>query len=375
MGFQRSYGWYCSTDPREIAAAVSVPGTTAVTAGPAIFQALGASLNPGAAYTYPNGTGGSMVRPAFDPTPSIAALRQIRAAGKSAVLKMLFYSQDSTDVTQINPGSADGALSWCQAYFETVLDPFFNADLPSGAEFDVLNLETELNQITAPYPAAWTALIQQIRAAGFSGVLTSSANDPSASTTPWAGSLDWFGYDHYPTLTNATYAAQYPDAGNVSDPQSLADFFRSTMPLQAISNRFDGIPIYFGEFGFGYGPYGSDPGGPPWTSAELLTMSAVLFETLGPLACWAGMSVFSWPYDTPSGQASYPPASLLQGLSSGWHTYRDAPDLPVADGPGPGSLRGSGPRQRTVVQARSEPATRLDAPSWPVPTSHLRQSR
>jgi hypothetical protein len=347
MGFQRSFGWYCSTDPTEIAAAAQVPGTTAIAAGPAIFQAFGDSTNPGAEYSYVSGTGAVEVRPAFDAAESIAALRQIRAFGQSAVLKMLFYSQDSTACTDLDPGSESAAVTWCENYYTNVLAPFFNGALPHGAEFDILNLETELNQVTGPYPAAWRELIQQVRAAGFTGIMTSSATDPTATTTPWAASLDWFGYDHYPSMTNAMYLAGAPNSGNVSDRVALAQFLTADLPLAKISAQFDGVPVYLGEFGFGIGPYGSTS--VVWSDVEFTAMTEVLFEVLGPLPCWAGMSVFDWPYDNVDGTASSPRAALLGGLSAGWTRYARAPDVSPAAQIGPGARRGRGPLTRTVI--------------------------
>jgi hypothetical protein len=341
----------------EVTAASGVSGVDSLSAGPLVYQNLGNSTDPGAAFEYTN-NGVQVMQDAFDPGPVRDTFRQIRALGNRAVFKGLFYALgDETAVTAIDPGSTADADLWCQNYYTNVLSSFIDADLPNGAEFDILNIETELNGVTH-YAEPWLSLIQQVRSAGFRGIITSSANDPSITNTPWAAALDWFGYDCYPSLSNATYIGQNP-FGNASDPAQLLAFFQSSVADTMInaSRKFGGIPVYLGEFSLGSGPAANVN----WTDTEWATLTGALFAALSPLDCWAGVNWWRWPYDNPDGTAAYLPGALLTGLSAGWQAFATAPE--------PSPLSQLGPRTPRPLQARTP--TVLPRPS----SEHLRSTR
>jgi hypothetical protein len=365
-GLGRSFGFYCdaAAGPNaEVTTSMQLTGVDSVSTGPLVYQDLGTSTNPGAEFTYLS-HGTLVTQAAYDPKATIDSLEQIRAAGKRAICKSLFYALgDETPVTDLNPGSTDAAMTWCERYYTNVLAPLLEPSSPSGAAFDILNLQTELNDLSR-YAEAWISLIEEIRHAGFSGIMTCSANDPSITNTPWATHLDWFGYDCYPPVSNDTYIGTNP-VGNASDSGQLAAFLAAyvAQAIQTASNQFGGIPVFLGEFSFGIGPAYA-PASPPvlWSDQEWTTLTQVFFEVLAPLACWAGVTWWRWPYDHPDGTPTYPPPALLEGLSQGWTSSSTAPDPVPTLALGPMTPRTRHPRRRTV----------LPAPATPLPRSRRR---
>jgi hypothetical protein len=356
MGLQRSFGFFCDTETginQEVVASIAVTGVDSVSTGPLVYQNVIDSTDPGAAFEYLSG-GVIVAQAAFDPTATVESLRQVRASGKRPVCKSLFYALgDKTAVTDIDPGSTAAAEVWCQSYFTNVLSPLINPDLPFGAEFDILNIETELSALTR-YPEAWVALIEEIRNAGFTGIITSSANDSSITNTPWAANLDWFGFDCYPPVSNNTYIG-HSKIGNASNATQLTAFLRKYVAdnVQTASHQFGGIPVFLGEFSFGIGPANA-PASPvvPWSDYEWATLTESFFEALAPLDCWAGVAWWRWPYNDPNNIPAYPPVALLNGLSAGWTSYGIAPDPPASLQVGPRTSRSRHARTRTVLPVR-----------------------
>jgi hypothetical protein len=250
----REFGFFSDPDPRTILQ-VAQSGIGGISMGPYFKQATSVDSSLGT--------------PAGPAQEVIEGMQYARRLGLRVMLKPMVdagsYPNGGGWRLYLDP--ADPA-AWFSDYYDRAVAPY----LPFA---DGLVIYTEIGLLSRKYPDRWRDMVARARASGFSGPISSDANngDISVDTTPWYDRLDYLGGSFYPAIDTTTEQTARRDWNAVA--RSMATAYQET-----------GLPVFMAELVFWAG-----------SDAQLVRFLTTMGEVLGPLPFWAGFSWWRWPQD------------------------------------------------------------------------------
>jgi hypothetical protein len=270
----RQFGFFSDPDPRSLAQIAST-GVGGVSMGP--YFAMDTSTDR---------TCGALVN--GSPSSIAGQMAHAKSLGLRVTLKPMVdahvYPGGGGWRAYIDPSDPH---AWLEDYFTRALQPY----LPVA---DTLVIYTELMLLSATYPLLWSSLTAKVRAAGFTGPISSDA-DITPTTTPWYRSLNWLGGSFYPGVDTSSEAAAARSWGAVA-------------AQMAQSHQATGLPVYMAEVGaFNV------------TDAELVRFVTTMGDVLGPLPFWAGFSWWRWSQD-PSKTMSAGCLAAFRSVAASWRS-------------------------------------------------------